>query len=64
MKLSIKYLKTNPYNQYEEEVSEGTEFGFWRVVEYTGAGWFPWPEHYETKEQAAARIIREQENKK
>ena len=52
MKLSIKFLRLNEYNLGEEEVPEGTQYGFWRIVEHTGAGWFPWPDLYMTREGA------------
>lgn len=52
MNLSVNYLRTNEYTHCEEEVPEGTQFGFWRIVEHTGAGWFPWPGLYETKKEA------------
>jgi len=50
--LSVKHLRINPYNQNPEEVPEGTEYGFWRIVEHTGAGWFEWDGLYKTKEEA------------
>ena len=56
MRLSVKHLRTNPYNQNEEEVPEGTLYGWWRVVEHTGAGWFPWEGIYETRDKAIARM--------
>jgi len=52
MKLSIHHLRTNPYTHCEEEVPEGTQYGWWRVVEHTGAGWFPWDGIYETRKKA------------
>ena len=56
MMLSIKCLRANEYSHNEEKVSDGAEFGFWRVVEHTGAGWFPWPAHYTT--EGAANLAR------
>lgn len=52
MKLSVAHLRLNEYTHCEEEVSEGTKYGFWRIVEHTGAGWFPWPGLYETRDRA------------
>lgn len=52
MNLSVHHLRTNEYTHCEEEVPEGTQFGFWRIVEHTGAGWFPWPGLYQTKKEA------------
>jgi hypothetical protein len=52
MKLSLKFLRLNDYTHCEEEVKEGTIYGFWRIVEHTGAGWFPWPGIYESRERA------------
>lgn len=52
MKLSVKHLRTNDYTHDHEEVSEGTLYGFWRIVEHTGAGWFPWPTLYMTRTKA------------
>ncbi len=52
MTFSIKHLRTNAYNHNHEEVPVGTPYGFWRVVEHTGAGWFPLPAHYTEKGQA------------
>jgi len=52
MKLSIKHLRLNESNHNDEEVPEGAEFGFWRVVEHTGAGWFPWEAFYSTRKAA------------
>jgi hypothetical protein len=49
---TTKYLRLNDYTFCDEEVPEGTEFGFWRVVEHTGAGWFPLPSLYSSKEEA------------
>lgn len=56
MKLSIAFLRTNEYNHCEEEVPEGTQYGFWRIVEHTGAGWFPWPDDFDTREAAQKRL--------
>jgi len=58
MRLSVKHLRTNPYNQNEEEVPEGTPYGWWRVVEHTGAGWFPWHGLYHSKASAEAMVKR------
>lgn len=58
MKLSVKYLRINPYNQNPEEVPVGTEYGFWRVVEHTGAGWFEWEGLHRTEEEAEAAMKR------
>lgn len=52
MKLSVKHLAKNEYTHCYEEVPEGHRYGFWRIVEYTGAGWFPWPSLYTSKENA------------
>lgn len=52
MQLTIAHLRQNEYTHCEEEVPEGTQYGFWRIVEHTGAGWFPWPGLYETRERA------------
>ena len=49
MQFSVKHLRDNPYNGDHEIVSEGTEYGFWRVVEHTGAGWFPLPGFFDTR---------------
>jgi hypothetical protein len=57
MKLSIKHLKTNEYTLCEEEVPEGTKYGFWRIVEHTGAGWFPWPELYTSEDDALRYVV-------
>lgn len=62
MKLSIKHLRTNEYTQNDEEVPEGTRYGFWRVIEHTGAGWFPLPGLFMTRadaELAKRRILDE-----
>lgn len=58
MRLTIKHIRTNPYNGNEEEVPEGTEYGFWRVVEHTGAGWFPRPGLYTSREEAESALGR------
>ena len=58
MKLSIKHLRLNETTLDYTEVPEGAEFGFWRVVEHTGAGWFPWGGTYETREAAEAKMKR------
>lgn len=52
MQLSIKHLRLNPYTHCDDEVRPGAEFGFWRIVEHTGAGWFPWPSLYSSRERA------------
>ncbi|MHC4278219.1 MAG: hypothetical protein ACYSTI_13010 [Planctomycetota bacterium] len=52
MKLSIKNLRTCEYSQKVSEAPEGTEYAFWRIVEHTGAGWFPWPDLYTSQEKA------------
>jgi hypothetical protein len=52
MQLTVAHLRLDPYTHCEEPCPEGTEYGFWRVVEHTGAGWFPWPGLYTTKEAA------------
>jgi hypothetical protein len=54
MRLTLKFLRLNDYTHCEDEVPEGTQYGFWRIVEHTGAGWFPWPGLYEDKERARA----------
>ena len=46
---TIKHLQLNEYTHCEDEVSEGTAYGFWRVVEHTGAGWFPLPAHHQDR---------------
>lgn len=51
MKLTIEHLRTNEAGDHEE-VPEGTLYGIWRIVEHTGAGWFPWPDAYASKEKA------------
>lgn len=56
MRLSVKYLRTNEYTHDHEEVPPGTLYGFWRVIEHTGAGWFPWPERYISKQKAEAQM--------
>jgi len=58
MRFSLKHLKTNEYTHDDEEVPEGAEFGFWRIVEHTGAGWFPWPELYATEAAATDALDR------
>jgi len=52
MRLSVKYIRINEYTHCPEEVPEETQYGFWRIIEHTGAGWFPWPDFYSTKEKA------------
>ena len=52
MRLSVKHLRTNEYTHDDDEVPEGTPYGFWRIVEYTGRFWFPWPGLHHTREQA------------
>ena len=52
MTLSIKCISVGPYGGEENEVTPGTEYSFWRVVEHTGAGWFPWSEYYATEYNA------------
>ena len=56
MLISIQHLRINSYTHVPEIVPEGTEFGFWRIVEHTGAGWFPWPELYDTKKAAGLAL--------
>ena len=56
MNLSIIHLRTNEYTHCEEEVPAGTQYGFWRIGEHTGAGWFPWPGLYQTKKEAERAI--------
>jgi len=56
MELSIKHLRTNPYTHDEEEVKPGTQYGFWRIIEHTGAGWFPWPSLYGSRREAEAAL--------
>ena len=58
MQLSVKHLKLDPYNHNDVEVPEGTPYGFWRVVEHTGAGWFPWPGLYSSKARAERAVER------
>jgi hypothetical protein len=58
MRLSLKYLRTNPYTLDYEPVPVGTIYGFWRIVEHTGAGWFPWPGIYTTREDAQTAMDR------
>ena len=55
---SVKHLRMNEYTHNEEEVPEGTMYGFWRVVEHTVAGWFPLPGLFVTRESAEASVIR------
>lgn len=52
MTLSVKHLRLNEYTLCEDEVPEGTQYGFWRIVVHTGAGWFPWPGLYTSRERA------------
>jgi hypothetical protein len=52
MNLSIKFLRLNEYTHADDEVPPGTQYGFWRIVEHTGAGWFPWPRLFHTRERA------------
>ena len=56
MLISIRYIRENTYTHVPEIVPEGTEFGFWRIVEHTGVGWFPWPELYYTKRAAGLAL--------
>lgn len=58
MRLSLKHLRLNPYTHCDDEVPEGTEFGFWRIVEHTGAGWFPWPHLFTSREAAEKKLAR------
>ena len=53
---SIKHLKLNEYTLNYEEVSEGNLYGFWRIIEHTDAGWFPWYEIYTDKAIAQAKV--------
>jgi hypothetical protein len=57
MNLSIKHLALNSYTHCEDEVPEGHMYGFWRIVEHTGAGWFPWPTRYTSKEAAEKALL-------
>ena len=60
MNLSVRFLKLDFYTHGPEEVPPGTHFGFWCIMETTGAGWFPWPARYTTKavaEQALKTIL-------
>ena len=41
MRLSVKCVERNEYTGDDHEVSPERPFAFWRVVEHTGAGWFP-----------------------
>lgn len=52
MRLSVEHLTEDTYDHAPKIVPEGTIYGFWRVVEHTGAGWFPWPGIYTTREAA------------
>lgn len=61
MRLTVKFLRTNPYTHDDVEVPEGTPYGFWRVCEHTGAGWFPWPGLYHGKADAETRVAAEME---
>lgn len=56
MKLAVKNLRINEHTQDDEEVPAGTRYSFWRIVEFTGAGWFPWPTLYPTREMAKERV--------
>lgn len=56
MRLSVKHLQNNACTHGHDEVKPGTQYGFWRVVEHTGAGWFPWPRRFKTKQQAKKAI--------
>jgi hypothetical protein len=56
MKLAVKNIRINEYTQDDDEVPEGTRYAFWRIVEYTGAGWFAWPTLYRTREAAKERV--------
>jgi hypothetical protein len=72
MNLSIHHLRTNEYTHCEEEVPEGThngmkrprQYGFWRIVEHTGAGWFPWPGLYRTKKEAERAMAHVKEDER
>lgn len=55
MRLSVKHLRRKEYGG-EDEVKPETQHGSWRVVEHTGAGWFPWPKRYDSKQQARKAI--------
>ena len=56
--LTIKHVRQNQYTHAEEEVPKGTAFGFWRIVEHTAAGWFPWPALYHTRKAASEALER------
>lgn len=58
MLLTIKHLRTNEYTHADEEVPPGTLYGFWRIVEHTGAGWFPWPDLFATEDAARSALDR------
>ena len=58
MKLSIKHLRLNEYTHGDDEVGEGTKYGFWRIVEHTGAGWFPWPPLFSTRDAAEKELLK------
>lgn len=57
-RFTVKHLALNEYTHCEEEVFKGHPYGFWRVVEHTGAGWFPWPNLYTTQQAAQSKANR------
>jgi len=56
--LAVKRLTVNPYTLQSEEVGEDSPYGVWKIVEQTGAGWFPWADAFGSKESATAQMLR------
>lgn len=55
-RFEARCLRENEYTLAADDAEPGTPYAFWRVVEHTGAGWFPWPGLYTDKAECE-RIV-------